>query len=184
MVGLAGELELLVGLVHLDVAAAGHTALAHAAGHNGRVRGHAAAHGQDALSSVHALDVLRRGLQADQDHLLASAHSLASSAEKTTLPQAAPGEAARALPMTGVFFRTSASNWGWSRVSRRAGLDHEHGLLFVDHALVHQVDGDLQGGGGGALAVTGLEHIELAVLDGELHVLHVAIVVLQSLQTF
>ena len=39
----------------------------------------------------------------------------------------------------------------------------------------------LQGGGGGALAVAGLEHIELAVLHGELHVLHVAVVVFQGL---
>ena len=50
-----------------------------------------------------------------------SAQSLASSAVKTILPQAAPGEAARALPMTGVFFSTSASNWGWSRVSSVRG---------------------------------------------------------------
>ena len=39
--------------------------------------------------------------------------------------------------------------------------------------------GDLQRGGGGALAVTGLQHVELAVLDGELHILHVAIVIFQ-----
>ena len=50
-----------------------------------------------------------------------SAHSLASSAEKTMRPQAAPGEAARAWPMTGVFFRAAPSNWGCSRVSRDRG---------------------------------------------------------------
>ena len=33
--------------------------------------GHAAAHGEDALGILHALDVLGRGLQTDQDHLLA-----------------------------------------------------------------------------------------------------------------
>ena len=57
--GLAGELKLLILLVHLDGAAAGDAALAHAAGHHGRVGGHAAPHSQDALSSLHALDILR-----------------------------------------------------------------------------------------------------------------------------
>ena len=65
------ELKLLVLLIHHDGAAAGHAAGAHAAGHDGGVRGHAAADGQDALGSLHALDILGRGLQADQDHLLA-----------------------------------------------------------------------------------------------------------------
>ena len=31
----------------------------------------------------------------------------------------------------------------------------------------------------GALAVTGLEHIQLAVFHGELHVLHIPVVILQ-----
>ena len=38
------------------------------------------------------------------------------------------------------------------------------------------VDGDADGGQAGALAVAGLQHVELAILDGELEVLHVAIV--------
>ena len=59
------------------------------------------------------------------------------------------------------------------------GLHAQHGLFLGDHALVHQVDGDLQGGGGGALAVAGLQHVELAVFDGELHILHVAVVVFE-----
>lgn len=60
------------------------------------------------------------------------------------------------------------------------GIDAAHSLLLVDHTLVHQIHGHLQGGGGGALAVAGLQHIELAILDGELHVLHVLVVLLQA----
>ena len=65
-VGLARQLELLVLLVHLDGRAAGYAALAHAARNNGGVTGHTAANGQYALSSLHALDVLGRGLQTNQ----------------------------------------------------------------------------------------------------------------------
>ena len=56
------------------------------------------------------------------------------------------------------------------------GRDPAHGLLAGDQPLVGHVDGDAHGRLGGALAVAGLQHPELAALDGELHVLHVAVV--------
>ena len=45
--------------------------LAHAARDHRRMRGHAAARGEDAFGGVHAVDVLRRGLDPHQDDLLA-----------------------------------------------------------------------------------------------------------------
>ena len=69
MIDLAGQGEALVLFVHLDIAAAGYAAGAHAAGHNGRMAGLAAADGQDALAVLHALDVFGAGLQANQDDL-------------------------------------------------------------------------------------------------------------------
>ena len=62
------------------------------------------------------------------------------------------------------------------------GFDAQNGLFFGNHTLVHQIDGDLQGGGGGALAVAGLQHVELAVLNGELHILHVAVMVFEVMR--
>ena len=47
---------------------------------------------------------------------------------------------------------------------------------FTDHVVRHA-----EGGLGGALAHPGLQHPELAVLDGELDVTHVAVVVLEGL---
>ena len=60
------------------------------------------------------------------------------------------------------------------------GLDAQHGLALGDHALVDEVARDLQRGLRGALAVAGLEHVELAILDGELHILHILKVVLKA----
>ena len=57
---------------------------------------------------------------------------------------------------------------------------HDGGLL-VDESLVEQVDGNLHHGRTRTLTVTSLEEPELAFLNGELHVLHVVIVVLQLL---
>jgi len=48
------------------------------------------------------------------------AHSSASSAENTTLPTAAPGEAGR--PFDRIFFLALGSIWGWSSWSICSGL--------------------------------------------------------------
>src|SRR6478752_5297287 len=46
-------------------------------------------------------------------------------------------------------------------------------LFLGDQFLVDHLDGDAHAGEPGALAVAALEHVERAVLDGELDVLHV-----------
>lgn len=64
------------------------------------------------------------------------------------------------------------------------GLAAEHGGLLVDQPLAEHVHGDLHHRGARALAVAALEHPELAVLNGELDVLHVGEVVLQMALDF
>ena len=64
------------------------------------------------------------------------------------------------------------------------GLDAHDGFFFGDQFLVGHVHGHLECGGGSALAGARLEHVELAVFDGELHVLHVAIVFLKFYSNF
>src|SRR5580704_3658396 len=60
-----------------------------------------------------------------------------------------------------------------------ARLDAKHGLAFGDEAFADHLDGDLHRGFGGALATARLQHVQLAALDGELHVLHIAVVLLE-----
>ena len=179
-VGLSAELKLLVGFVHLDRAAAGDAARAHAARDDSRVGGHTAADGQDALRVVHAFDVFRAGLQTDENDLVAGlGHVGRSLCREDDL---AAGSAGRCS-------KTRADDLGLlesGRVERRVQqrvealrVDHRDSLFLGDHAFVDEVAGNLHRGGSGALAVTGLEHVELLVLDGELHVLHVAVVVLE-----
>ena len=180
-VGLAGEDELLVFLVHLDVAAARDTTLAHAPGHHGGVGGHAAANGQDALGGLHALDVLGRGLQTHQDHLLAPlSPGLGVLSGEDDLAGGSAGGGAQRLADGLALFQGHGVELGMEQGVQRAGLDHGNSLLLRDLALIHQITGDLQRGGGGALAVAGLEHIELVVLHSELHILHIVIVILQN----
>ena len=60
-------------------------------------------------------------------------------------------------------------------------IDLHKSFLLGDHAFVNKVAGDLYSSGSGTLTVTGLEHVKLAMLDGELHVLHISVVVLKGL---
>ena len=55
----------------------------------------------------------------------------------------------------------------------------QNGFFFGAHTLVNEVAGDLESSLSGSLTVTGLEHIELAVFNGELHILHIAVVIFE-----
>jgi len=65
---------------------------------------------------------------------------------------------------------------GDEEVIELVGLDPEDRLFLGDEALLDHVDGNLYRSQAGALAVAGLEHVELGVLNGELEVLHVMVV--------
>ncbi len=159
----------------------GDAALAHAAGHDGRVAGHAAADGEDALRRGHALDILGAGLETDQDDLLlAGGPGLGVLSGEDDLAGAGAGGSAQALADGRGGLEGLRVELGVEQGVEVARLDHQDGLLLIDHPLVHEVAGDLEGGLRGALAVAALEHVELAVFDGELHVLHVAVVILQQ----
>ena len=181
VIGLAGELELLVLLVHLDLAAAGNAALTHAARDNSRVGGHTAADGQDALSGLHALDVLRGGLETDENDLLAALLPLLGVlGREDDLAAGSAGGGGQRLADSGSRLERGSVELGMEQGVEVAGLDHGDRLLLVDHTLVDEVAGDLESSLRGTLTAAALEHVELAVLDGELHILHVAVVILEQ----
>ncbi len=166
-------------LVHHQVGDAGHAAAAHTTGHHGGVGGAAAAGGQHALGHLHTHNVLRGGLLAHQHHGAVLGVGLA----------VLSGEVGRAAARAGGGGDAGGDGGGLSQgvlgeVVVEDGvqalrLQHQQSLLLGDQPFLHQVHGDFQRRAGGALAVPGLEHIEVAPLDGELHVLHIPIVVLQ-----
>lgn len=187
-VNFAFEGELLVLLVHLDVAAAGNAAGAHAARDDRRVGGLSAADGQDALRELHAFDVFGGGFQSYQDDLFAllalldgifcGEHDLAGgSARRGRDALADDVVLIRLFERFGIELRVQQH-------IERLRVDLHERFLLGDHALVDEVAGDLDGGGGGALAVTRLQHVEFLVLDGELHILHVAVMRFEDLADF
>ena len=182
----AVDLEGLCLLIDLDlvvVAAAGNTAGAHTTGNNGCVAGHAAADGQDALRDLHTHDILGAGLQTHQNDLLHLAgldHLLCLFSSKDDLAAGRTGRSCQTLADDLCSLQGSSVELGMQQGIQLLGLHAQDSLLLGDHALVHQVACDLQSSLCGTLAVTGLQHIQVAVLNGELHILHIAEVVLQT----
>ena len=103
----------------------------------------------------------------------------AVSASKTAAPTAAPGEAPS--PRATGSAATEASRRGCSRCSSCAGSIAQHGLVRRDHALGDELADDPQRGLRRALGRARLQHVERALLDRELDVLHLAVVLLEPL---
>ena len=167
--------------VDLQLLGAADTGLAHAAGDDGGVRGLAAAGGQDALGGDHAVQVVGVGLAADQDDLLAGAGPLDGRV------RVEDGLADRRARGGGDAAADHARSWRRLVEAREHQLrqlravDALERLGLVDQALVDELGGDPEGGTGGALADTGLQHPQLAALDGELDVAQVLVVRLERL---
>ena len=182
VIGLASQGELLVLLIHLDGAAAGHAAAAHAAGNNRCMAGHAAAHSQNTLGCLHAFNILRAGLQTDQnDFFLALIPGFGVLGSKDDLAAGGAGRCAEAfadrgcgLQLVGVELRVKQGVEG-------TRLNHGNGTFLIDHAFIYEVAGNLQRCLCGTLAAAALQHVELAVFHGEFHILHVAVVFFEKI---
>ena len=181
---LAGADELAAGGQHLavvvdaDAAGAGDAGPPHAAGDHRGVAGHAAAGGQDALGGVHAVDVFRAGLDADQDDRLAlggAGFGLVGAEHHGAAGRARAGR--QALAQQGA--RRFRVQHRVQQLVQRGRIDPHHRLGLVDQALARHVHRHAQRRRGGALAVARLQHVQLVLLHGELDVLHVLVVLFQ-----
>ena len=150
-----------------------------AAGDDGGVADEAAAGGEDALGDHHAVHVLGAGLVAHEDDLLAALGGVGGVVGREV--HLADRGARRRRQALGDAPCPSPANCGCSTWSRWSAVMRMSAscLLIFHRALPLPVPlvmstAMLQRGGAGALADPGLQHPELALLDGELGVAHVA----------
>ena len=159
----------------LNAADAGRT---HTAGDNSGMARLATVAGQDALGGDHALQVVGVGLPTDQDNLMTLVCARDGViAREHDLAHGGAGAGVEATSQSLVLL--GGIELRVQELVELRGIDTAHGLLAGDEALLNHLDGNAQGGGGGTLAHTGLEHPELALLDGELDIAHIAVVVLE-----
>ncbi len=164
-----------------DFGSASNAALTHGTSDDRGVGGHTATSGEDSFGVDHADDVLGRGFRADKDDFLASVmpfFALISGENDGTGASARGGgetvdNGIVGLEVSGVESRVE-------QVIELLRLDAEDRFFFVDQAFVDKVASDLESGTRGALAVTGLEEVELLVLDGVFHILHIVEIVFHA----
>ena len=178
--GVAARHEGLGAVIDGDGAGAGDAGAAHAAGDDGGVAGHAAAGGDDALGGVHAVDVFGAGLDTDQDDgfALGGAHfGFVGVEDGGAAGRARAGGEAAGEQLAGGL----GVQGGMEELVEACRADALDGFDLVDETGLGHFDGDAEAGGGGALAVASLQHVQLVLLHGELDVLHVEVVGLEFL---
>ncbi len=145
------------------------------------MRGHASTRGEDSGCGAHALNVLRRGLLTDEDCLQAFVvgfHGRLRSEHDLTY-----GSSRGSRETDRKDFGLLLGRRVEDRVENLVKLGRRnphHGCLLIDHLLVNHVHRHPQGGQTGSLSDPALEHPEMTLLDGELDVLHVMEVLLES----
>ncbi len=180
--------ELLVLFVHFDVAAARNAAGTHAARNDCRVRSLSAAHGENALRVFHALDIFGGSFKTDEHDLLALLafdHGVFRREDDLTCRRT--GGSRNTLSDNVLLIRLFERFGIELRVKKhveRLRVDLHKRFLLGDHAFVDEVACDLNRRGSRAFTVTRLQHIEFLVLDGEFHILHVAVVVFKRFADF
>ncbi len=125
------------------------------------------------------MDIFRAGLDADQDHLASVGLQLGRFIRREH--DLAGGSTGRCRQAGRDHVTLGGRVDGRvQQLVQRSRIDPRHRVLAGDQALIGKLDRDAQRRLGGALTAAGLQHPKLALLDRELHVLHVAVVLLEQ----
>ena len=143
--------------------------------------GHAATAGQDALRGVHAMNVFRTRLHANEDDLRAFPGQMLRVIRSKD--HHTGGGAGRSRQSLRQHIPLGRRIEGWmEQLIKRHRIDAGQGLMFGDQTFFGHVHGDLQGCPRCPFARPGLQHPELVLLDRELDILHVAVVSFEILK--
>ena len=182
---LSAEFEELLFFVHLDVAATGYAAGTHTASNDRRVRSLSAANGENALCILHAFDVFRRRFESDENDLLAcfAFFHCVFCGENDSACRCARrcrDTLADDVLLIGDFECLCVELRVEQHIESLC-IDLKKCFFLVDHAFVDKVASDADCSRCGTLTVSCLKHEEFALFNCEFHILHVFVVIFQSL---
>ncbi len=174
------DLKPAMPLVDMQVLAADHRALAHSARHDGRVARHPAACRDHSARGDNPAKVLWSRFVADQDHRLAIRPPLCSDV-RIEDRHPARGARTRRQPAAERCRAHACIDDRVQQLVDLVGRNAAHGFGRVDQPLRDHVARDADGGRCGPFTVSRLQKVEATPLDGELQILHVAEMPLESL---
>src|SRR5579871_3386285 len=169
--------------IHRDVAGSGDAAFPHAARDDSGVARHATARSKNASRNFHAMNVFWCGFSPNQnDGVLGRAvprllDGFVGSENNLTHSGAGRcGKSSREY----FYFRSLFIEPRNQKVIKLVWFDTEDRLFFGDKSFVYHLNRYAHGSASSALAIAGLQHVELAFLNGELEILHVAVVLFET----
>ena len=182
MICAACKRKCLVRLVHNNIAAAGYAACTHTARDNRRMRRHAAANREYALRMSHALNILGACLKTYKDNLFFPVGPLYRVLSREYDTAACSTRRSRQRCGNGLCVLESCRfKLRVQECVKLLRIYHHDGFLFSYHAFIDEVACYFERCGCRALTVTRLKHVKLLVFYGELHVLHISIVLFKLL---
>ena len=178
------DLECLGGQIDMDLTCTGDTRATHTSSDNSSVAGHTAAACDNTLGNCHTADILRRSLCSDKNYLPAELMPcLCILSRENNLSACSSGRCIESVRkrLDSVSLDLSlVENRSKELVELACGNSGNSGLL-VDEAFLDHFDLGPEPAEDRSLSVSGLQHVELSFLDCELHILHVVIMLLESL---
>ena len=137
--------------------------------------------GEDTLSLNHAVNIFGSGFGTDEDHFFAGfAEFFGGIGIKYTLTADSAGGSGQTVGDGFQFgFRVDA---GMEQLVDLEGIQTHQRFFFINEAFFNHIHGNFYRGGGSTFAVTGLKHEEFAAFHGELHILHIMVMVFQILR--
>ena len=166
---------------HLHRFAACDADLSHLPSDDCGMGGHPASRSQEPHRRVHPVDIVRAGLLTDQhDALTTRLHLDRPVRRQRDLPGRRARSGRQALAQGDVLglCRTIKD---WIQVLRELLRSHaEDRFAFADQAFLDHIHRDAHGRDAGTFPHPGLEHVELAFLNGKLQVQHVAVMTFEG----
>ena len=144
------------------------------------MRSHTTACGQDSFGYVHSPQVFGRSFLAYQNHFFASVFPFFGFVgEEYDTPAGSTRRSRQTFGNNVSFFQSFFIEYRMEQLVQFSRFLTQQSCFFIDHTLFQHIDSHFHHSGSGTFSVTGLQHPQLTVLDGEFHILHIVEVVFQ-----
>ena len=141
---LTSQNKFLVFFIHSDIGAARYAAGTHTTCNYCGVRGHTATNSQDTLSSLHTLNIFRRGLQPNQNYFLASCSPLfCIFCSEDNLTACSTRRSSQSFCQRLSFLQCLSIKLRMQQSIQVTRVNHGNCLFRSSHAFIYQIAGDL-----------------------------------------
>ena len=144
------------------------------------MRSHTTTSGKDSLSNCHTGQVFRRSFDTNHYHTLAGSMPFGSViSKKYNLTGCSTRRSRKTTGQDFCSFQSVLIKYRMKKFVKFIRFNTHQSCFLINHALVEQIHSNLHHGGTCTFTVTSLEEPKFTFLYGELHVLHILVVIFQ-----